>query len=87
MIKLTLDSLYQFRSGKILRSDYILYQIFTYLLVIRLSQDLSFPQFRLLVLSQDASKMHVFLQFMFDGEILSTILKELWYFEEGDVVL
>jgi hypothetical protein len=78
-IKITLDSLYHMRAGKTSRNDIVLYQIFTYLAVIRLGQDLGFPQFRLLVLGQDQSKLYVFLQFLFDKEIMRTVLREVWY--------
>ena len=67
------------RAGKTSRNDIVLYQIFTYLAVIRLGQDLGFPQFRLLVLGQDQSKLYVFLQFLFDKEIMRTVLREVWY--------
>ena len=45
-IKITLDSLFHMRAGKTSRNDLTLYQIFTYLAVIRLGQDLAFPQVR-----------------------------------------
>lgn len=74
----TLASLYHMRAGKTSRNDGTLYSIFIYLTVIRLAQDLPFPQYRQLVLSQDQTKLMVLLTFLFDAEIMRGVLREVW---------
>jgi hypothetical protein len=66
------------RAGKTSRNDSTLYSIFIYLTTIRLAQDLPFPQYRQLVLSQDQTKLMVLLTFLFDPEIMRGVLREVW---------
>ena len=64
-------------SGSTNRNDNILYQIFAYLSFFRLDE-LSPPDYRKLVMSQEAQKMHVFMQFAFNAETLRENLREPW---------
>ena len=59
------------------RNDSILYQIFGYLTFFRL-EELAIEDFRKLVLSQDAVKMNVFFQFLFNTENLRQFVREEW---------
>ena len=64
-------------SGSTNRNDNILYQIFAYLSFFRLDE-LSPADYRKLVMSQEAQKMHVFMQFAFNAETLREWLREPW---------
>jgi hypothetical protein len=64
-------------SGSTNRNDMTLYQIFAYLSFFRLDE-LSPADYRKLVMSQEATKMHVFMQFAFNAELLREHLRELW---------
>jgi hypothetical protein len=55
----------------------VLYQIFGYLTFFRL-EELALDDYRRLVLSQDAVKMNVFLQFLFNAESLRENVREEW---------
>ena len=55
----------------------MLYQIFAYLSFFRL-EELSAADYRKLVMSQEAQKMHVFMQFAFNAETLREHLREEW---------
>ena len=59
------------------RNDITLYQIFAYLSFFRLDE-LQIVDFRKLVMSQESTKMHVFLQFAFNAETLRLYLREEW---------
>lgn len=59
------------------RNDNVLYQIFGYLTFFRL-EELSQDDYRRLVLSQDAVKMNVFLQFLFNADALRDHVREEW---------
>ena len=63
--------------GSTNRNDATLYQIFAYLSFFRL-EELSPQDFRKLVVSQEATKMHVFLQFAFNVELLREHLRDEW---------
>ena len=65
------------RSSGINRNDAILYQIFAYMSFFRL-EELAQEDFRKLVVSQEATKMHAFLQFTFNAETLREHLREPW---------
>ena len=54
-----------------------MYQIFAYLSFFRLDE-LSPADYRKLVMSQEAQKMHVFMQFAFNAETLREWLREPW---------
>ena len=59
------------------RNDNVLYQIFGYLTFFRL-EELALEDYRRLVFSQDAVKMNVFLQFLFNSEALREHVREEW---------
>ena len=59
------------------RNDLTLYQIFAYLSLFRLDE-LAIEDYKRLVLSQDAVKMNVLLQFLFDTESLKKYVREDW---------
>lgn len=59
------------------RNDSVLYQIFGYLTFFRL-EELSAEDYRRLVLSQDAVKMNVFLQFLFNADALREHVRSEW---------
>jgi len=63
--------------GSINRNDATLYQIFAYLSFFRLDE-LSPADYRKLVTSQEATKMHVFMQFAFNADQLREHLREEW---------
>lgn len=63
--------------GSTNRNDATLYQIFAYLSFFRLDE-LSPADYRKLVISQEATKMHVFMQFAFNAETLREYLREPW---------
>lgn len=65
------------RSSGINRNDAILYQIFAYMSFFRL-EELAQEDFRKLIVSQEATKMHAFLQFTFNVEMLREHLREPW---------
>ena len=54
-----------------------LYQIFAYLSFFRL-EEIAIEDYRKLVLSQEAHKMHVLLQFIFDADTLRDTVREPW---------
>jgi len=59
------------------RSDSTLYSLFGYLAFFRL-EELAIEDFRKLVLSQDAVKMNVFFQFLFNSDNLRQYVREEW---------
>ena len=63
--------------GNTNRNDATLYQIFAYLSFFRLDE-LSPADYRKLVVSQEATKMHVFMQFAFNADTLRECLREPW---------
>ncbi|KAJ1622286.1 hypothetical protein T492DRAFT_1063602 [Pavlovales sp. CCMP2436] len=77
MLKVFLSSFYFNHSGEAGRSDQSLYTVLAYLAILRL-EELSFEQFKRLVLSQDFVKTRVFLKFLFNEESLTKWLKEGW---------
>ena len=64
------------------RNDIPLYMIFGYLSFFRLDE-LAFEDYRKLILSQEHTKMHYFLSFVWDPEELRTHVREAWM-EEFD---
>jgi hypothetical protein len=77
LVKATTAALYHYRSGNASRNDRHIYAIFTYLVVIRLD-DLGVQQLKTLVCSQPAQKMLVWMEFIFDQDILRNVLREDW---------
>lgn len=59
------------------RNDMTLYTIFAYLSFFRL-EEIAIEDYRKLVLSQEPTKMHVLLQFIFDAEKLRESVREPW---------
>ena len=59
------------------RNDQYLYMVFAYMSFFRL-EELSFEDYRKLILSQDPVKMHPYLQFVWDAESLKTNMREKW---------
>ncbi|KAL4453394.1 hypothetical protein ABPG74_017601 [Tetrahymena malaccensis] len=59
------------------RNDSTLYHIFGYLICFRLDE-LPFNEFKKMVFSQDAVKMNVFLQFLFDIEKVNKYVRDGW---------
>lgn len=57
------------------RNDITLYQIFAYLSFFRL-EEIAIEDYRKLVHSQEATKMHVLLQYIFDAEKLRETVRE-----------
>ena len=51
--------------------------IFTYIAIFRLDE-LGFPTYKQMVLSQEPVKMHVFLSYLFDEQMLTQWVKEEW---------
>lgn len=82
VLKLAVTHFYSMYSGSLIRSDFDMYMILSYLAIFRL-KDLSFPIFRQFLMSQESQKMFLFVAFLFDGDNLNNVLKEEWlkYFD------
>ena len=59
------------------RNDSVRYMIFAYMSFFRL-EELSFEDYRKLVLSQQPEKMHQFMQFLWNAEELRTNVRQQW---------
>lgn len=59
------------------RNDLVIYMIFAYVSFFRL-EELAIEDFRKLVMSQDALKMHTFLSFVFNADGLRENVREAW---------
>jgi len=77
MLKVFLSSLYFKHGGETQRADYTLYLVLSYLALLRL-QELGFPSFKALLLSQEHFKMSVLLKFLFSEENLAKWLRPEW---------
>eukprot|EP00297_Palpitomonas_bilix_P002328 CAMPEP_0113895456 /NCGR_PEP_ID=MMETSP0780_2-20120614/17373_1 /TAXON_ID=652834 /ORGANISM="Palpitomonas bilix" /LENGTH=799 /DNA_ID=CAMNT_0000886289 /DNA_START=165 /DNA_END=2564 /DNA_ORIENTATION=+ /assembly_acc=CAM_ASM_000599 len=77
VLKIAVTHFYTTYSGSLIRSDFTMYMVLSYLAIFRL-KDLSFPIFRQFLMSQEAQKMYLFTSFMFDAETLENVLKEEW---------
>ena len=64
-------------SAKVNRNDAVLYQVFAYLSFFRLDE-LQISDFKRLIASQEPTKMHVFLQFAFNSELLREHVRDEW---------
>ena len=64
-----MKAFYSHNSGTTSKTDRIMYLLFSYLSLVRLDE-LGFPSFRKLILSQDPFKMVIFLRYVFDLELL-----------------
>ena len=69
--------LFRMHSSSTNRNDSALYSIFAYISFFRLDE-LAIEDYRKLVLSQDAVKMHIFLQFLFNADNLRQNVREPW---------
>ena len=68
---------YKMNTVGVNRNDVTMYQVFAYLSFFRL-EELAIEDYRKLILSQDAVKMHSFLQFLFNADSLRDNLREQW---------
>jgi hypothetical protein len=68
---------YQVNSFSLIRSDTVMYSIFAYLTFFRLDE-LQLVDYKRLLLSQESFKMHIFLNFTFDVDLLKSQLREKW---------
>ena len=59
------------------RNDMVIYMIFAYLSFFRL-EELAIEDYKKLIMSQDALKMHTFLQFVFDVDVLRENVRDAW---------
>lgn len=64
-----MKAFYSHNSGTTSKTDRIMYLLFSYLSLVRLDE-LGFPSYRKLILSQDPFKMVIFLRYVFDLELL-----------------
>lgn len=71
-----MDDFYEKNLGRALLPDMPLYMVLAYLLFIRL-EELTWPTFEKFVLSQNAFRMQVFFNYVFDVNELSNV-KEAW---------
>lgn len=69
--------LFEKNSSSTNRNDAILFQIFAYLCYFRLDE-LQISDFRKIVMSQESTKMHTFLQFAFNADNLRENLRHEW---------
>ena len=77
VLRIAVSSFYYNNSSKAARADYTKYTIFAYLAIFRL-QEMGFPEFKNMVRSQPAGKMHVFLSYLFDESMLNSWMKDGW---------
>lgn len=68
-LKIFIRKFYELNPVGTNRNDQVLYTVFAYMSFFRL-EELAIEDYRKLILSQDAIKMHTFLQFIFDAESL-----------------
>lgn len=68
---------YERNSATLNRNDMTLYHVFAYLTFLRL-EELDITDYKRLINSQEAQKMHVFLQFAFNADILREHVREDW---------
>ncbi|CAI2385508.1 unnamed protein product [Moneuplotes crassus] len=76
-LKLFNQVLFKIHSSSTNRNDATLYSIFSYLTLFRL-EELQIDDYKKIVYSQDAVKMHVFLQFIFNAEALREHVRDDW---------
>ena len=70
-------TLFEMRSSQTNRNDGTLYSIFPYLCFFRLN-NLPIQDFRKLIQSQEATKVHVFMQFAYNADFLCEHIRERW---------
>jgi len=76
-LKVFLLNFYHDNSGTTLRSDYTMYMVLAYLAIFRL-KELGFDNFRPFIMSQEPSKMHVFLTYLWDEKNIYGPIKNEW---------
>jgi hypothetical protein len=76
-LKVFLSNFYHDNGGKIIRSDYTLYQILAYLAVFRLDE-LGFQEFQRFVASQEPGNMHIFLEYLWNPKNLEGPIFDEW---------
>ncbi len=69
--------LFKMHSSSTNRNDGVLYSIFAYVSFFRL-EELAVEDYKKLILSQDAVKMNIFLQFLFNADNLRENVREAW---------
>ena len=76
-LKVFLSNFYHDNAGKIIRSDYTLYQILAYLAVFRLDE-LGFDEFQRFILSQEPGNMAIFLEYLWNPKNLEGPIRDEW---------
>lgn len=76
-LQVFLSAFYFNNAASIQRSDYTRYMILTYVTLFRLNE-MGHKRFRFLLLSQDATKVHHFLSFLFNLHNIKVWLKDEW---------
>ena len=77
MLKVFLSSFYFNNSSRILRSDYTKYMILAYLTLFRM-EEMGMKRFKFIMSSQDPTKVHHFLGYLFDLHNINVWLKDEW---------
>lgn len=72
-----MSQFYNDMAASVLRADYTIYLILAYLTLFRL-EELTFPQYRKFIESQEPDKMNVFLAYVFDVSHLADTVKWDW---------
>ena len=76
-LKVFTNILFKRHSSTTNRQDIVLYTCMSYLTFFRL-EELAIEDYRKLVLAQDPVKMHVWLQFIFNADLLREHVREEW---------
>lgn len=76
-LKVFLLNFYHDNAGTTLRSDYTMYMVLAYLAIFRL-KELGFDHFRPFIMSQEPSKMHVFLTYLWDEKNIYGPIRNEW---------
>ena len=76
-LKIFTKVFYSLNSSTLNRNDMVLYSVFAYLCFFRIDE-LQIADFKKLVQSQPAHKMHVFMTFVFNTDTLREHLREPW---------
>eukprot|EP00471_Norrisiella_sphaerica_P012756 CAMPEP_0184498302 /NCGR_PEP_ID=MMETSP0113_2-20130426/38614_1 /TAXON_ID=91329 /ORGANISM="Norrisiella sphaerica, Strain BC52" /LENGTH=798 /DNA_ID=CAMNT_0026885751 /DNA_START=170 /DNA_END=2566 /DNA_ORIENTATION=- len=75
MLRVIVDGLYARHPSQVNRLDRALYIIMVYLTMFRIAE-LTFPEFKALIKSQEPHKMHVFLKFLYNKDTMKTWLRD-----------
>eukprot|EP00741_Cyanophora_paradoxa_P008266 tig00001278_g7996.t1 len=77
LLKVFISSFYFNEGGRLLREDMTMYSIYAYLAIIRMA-DLTFGEFRKFMVSEEAQKMEVFLEYLFNEANLEKWMRPEW---------